>query len=67
MAYKKKKWKRVTIFRTIKIKNSPILICECGQRFIEIKEDIQRGYKRVKCPFCEPYKHWERDNHFVLK
>lgn len=55
--------------KEIKEKFSPILWCEedgCAHRFIEIQEEIRAGYKRTKCPFCEPYKHWNRkDNAFL--
>lgn len=36
-------------------KKSKIKICECGVKFIEIKDEINIGYKREKCPFCLPY------------
>ena len=36
---------------------SKIHTCECGIKFLRIKEEEELGYTRVKCPFCINYKH----------
>ena len=44
---------------TFKVKEqfSEIHTCECGMKFLQIQEEIDLGYNRVKCPWCEPYQH----------
>jgi hypothetical protein len=46
-------------FHKIKVveTRSKILVCPCGIKFIEIQPEIDMGYTRHKCPWCEPYKH----------
>lgn len=44
---------------TIKVKRRycDIRTCQCGIRFIEIQKEIDEGYARERCPWCERYSH----------